>query len=117
MDSVATITAAPPALASLVSSSSVKSALQQPPSFDLAKLSDEALPVQVPNTPRSNTSSALASILAQISPPIPVSAASRPAAAADAPVASVASQLGIFQGQLEAEDSQPLFGTSVNLVG
>jgi hypothetical protein len=128
MDSVAAITPAPPALAYLLSSSSVKSALQQAPSSDVVKLSPQALQLQVAdgpfgneNTPRSNTNSALASLLAQISPPIPVSAASRPVAAADALSASVARQLGIFQGQLQAEDSQPLFGpasgTSVNLLG
>jgi hypothetical protein len=121
-----------PALASLLSWSSVKSALQQAPPADLVKLSDQALQLEATNglfgtagTAQPDPDSALTSLLAQLRPSIPVSSTSRPAVTAAAPAPSVASQLGIFEGQLEAENTQALFassaaaasGSKVNLLG
>jgi hypothetical protein len=121
---------ASPALASLLSSSSVKTALQQAPAADLVKLSDQALQLQEVDglfgnagASQTDSDSALTSLLAQL-PSIPVSSISRPAVAAAAPAPSVASQLGIFEGQLQAENTQALFaasaaasGSNVNLLG
>jgi hypothetical protein len=119
-DAIQLITnSAPPALASLLSSASVKSALQQAPASDLVKLSDQALQLQLvdglfgsPDASPSNSGSALDSFLDQLSAPVHVSTASQPAATAATPSPAVASQLGIFQGQLEAENTQPLFASS-----
>jgi hypothetical protein len=121
----------PPALASLLSSASVKSALEKAPSADVVKLSDQALQLQVAegllgnrDASTADSSTALGSIFARISAPIPVSTTSRPAAAAATPSPEVASQLGIFQGQLQAENTPALFaasaaasGSNVNLLG
>jgi hypothetical protein len=131
-DALPLITNSEPALASLLSSASVKSALEKAPAADVVKLSDKALQLRVVDglfeggaATQTDSNTALGSILAQVSAPIPVSTTSRPAATAATPSAAVASQLGIFQGQLEAENTQALFaasataasGSNVNLLG
>jgi hypothetical protein len=131
-----------PQLSSLLSSPSVQSALSNASPSDLVKLSDQALQLQVveglfgessgspstgifgdsaPSDSSSDSSTTLASILSQLNPS---ATASSTGSAAATPTPSIASQLAIYQGQLQSEDTQALFGsttgtsgTSVNLLG
>jgi hypothetical protein len=106
---------ASPALSSLLSSSKVQSALQNASPADLVQLSDQALQLQAvdslfgtsdsgpSSTPDPNAT--LESIVANLT-----QSGSTP----------VANQLALYQGQLQAENTQALFGatsSSVNLLG
>jgi hypothetical protein len=111
-----------PALSSTLSSSPVQSALQNASPADLVQLSDQALQLQVANdlfgTPdptqtdglfsdssSSSSSATLDNLLSSLYSSTPGSTtANTPTSAAD--------QLAIYQGELQSEQTQALFGTN-----
>lgn len=118
---------ASPSLSSLLSSSNVLSALQNASPADLVQLSDEALQLQTvdslfgspdpsqtdglfgsSSTPSSATT--LDNIVANLTQPASGSASV-------APSTSIANQLAIYQGQLQAENTQALFGPTAGTTG
>jgi hypothetical protein len=107
---------ASPALSSLLSSTKVQSALQNASPADLVQLSDQALQLQAVDSLFGNPDASQTDGIFGDSP------ATIPTIGSTAAAPSVANQLAIYEGQLQAENTSALFGTaasgnSVNVLG
>jgi hypothetical protein len=118
-------TAGSPSLSSVLSSSSVQSALTNASPADLVQLSDQALQLQVANglfgspdpsqtaglfsgASPYNPSTILDNLLTSLYSP---SSGSTTAGTPTSPASSTANQLAIYQSELQSEQAQALLGT------